>query len=157
MALQKNVFTGFLVLAMLVGSFGLTGCFQQDADNVSVTVPNVSEVAATAEAFSALARVTYIGNENSLAVKEVLDNIIDVVKKSDHNISNLILETAKTAIDNGQMSEAYLPFFSGLLGVIDVYFKFRPFNVDDIVKICEAASRGLDPGGVSAQSVILTW
>lgn len=153
--MRKTIIAFVTCLSLVFGGLTLQGCINQNPEEVSVQVPNVNEFAQTAQALSAVARVTYL-HENAAAVKAVLDQVVGVVEGADHDISGLILATVDEAIAAGKIDAAYKLFFLGTMGVVDSYFQFRDFNVDDVVIILKAASNGLDDG-VTTQSVGFNW
>ncbi len=123
---------------------------------VGFTVPHVNEFARTAESLAAVARVTYL-KDDAGPVKEVLDQVIEVVDGAEGSISNLILLTVDEAIEAGKLDASFKLLFVGLMGVVDSYLQFNDFDVEDILTILKAASNGLSDQVGTASSKGFDW
>jgi len=154
--MKKQIITVLTVLALVSGGLMLSGCPGTAPDGtVEVVVPNVDQFAQTAEALAAVARVTYLG-ENAASVKVVLDQVIGVVGGAEGSVSALILATVDEAIEAGKLEASFKLFFIGVMGVIENYVRFNDFDINDVLKILQAASDGLGDG-VSTQSASFAW
>lgn len=150
--MKKNLSIVLVVLSIGLSGFVFQGCFSKNENTVQLTVPNVNLYCDSARTLANFAKTFYI-KDDSPKVKLVLDRVIHVVKTSDHDVSNLIINTVDESIKEGLMPVEYRLLILGVISIIDNRFKMVDFNVDDVVLILTAASDGLDSSKVKAADV----
>lgn len=142
-----NKLKGALLVVVLVCSgFMFQGCLSTPpgADSgVQVTVPHAQQFAQIAKQVAIISKTEFIDPEFAAQTETVLRQIISVVGGSEGKISELILKTADEAIKVGQLNPAYKLFFVGLEGVIQNYYQFGDYKVDDVLLILQGAADGL--------------
>ena len=155
--MRKIIVAVLTGLVMIVSGFGLTGCFQQTDEEVSVTIPSVDTVAEASESLARLSVAFYVSPEDAEAIAGVIDYICDNIKNAEGSTSQFMLNAISTAIDAGKCPEYTRYLLIGVVNLLDEFFQLKDFNIEDCTTVLNSFSNGLKQGEVSAQSVVLGW